>query len=972
MLNKQKSGLLNKSVWILSILFVVLFPSCDFQNPAQFEMPTWFMDLKIPITNKTYPLSDMANSDFISPTDDSTGFQVMFEGNLPDTSIDPSYLQIAINQNIEPDTDPVPGMTVDFLIDTTINITLPFGSAGFVDIDNFQEFSIPDVSDHRILSSHWNVIATSFDTPIIVDFNIPEIPSSQLPEFITSIDKFIIVQDSNGDSSLFRSQILNNGLPSDIENVRFSLSTDTSDPMDTLANHTRTAVSKDNQYSETTSLSRDSLGTGIRMEMGFNLQEVTTVDTLTINAGDSVQVNIAIRIRIAGIDGAEVTTSAVDVAPEMPPVLFPSDVELYSGWFANNTFGDVNTISISGLKSTFPFDIDFKMNFRNFIPPVGGDSVKIDTVLNSGLSPISKSWKLDGYTFANPGNPDSALTTLSIDISAMLIAQTTVIPLDGTDLGSFDIGVEVTEFHFDSLQANLIQSFPPTTQQMSGIPQGFTGMAFTDVRIEFEMLNQIRLPVNLDIALVGVNGLGDTSRVAVLGNVGSPTNSLDTVKTVIRLWKHGTTTFTYNSPSDSIWTDSTTVAPGIGETTIVDLLSSNPANIDVDAAAAIDGRGTIVVGASIGGSYRLIAPFEVRMDEMTFIPGTQAPLDEMTHENRSLIRNSLIQASMNTNVTNHIPVGGVISILQSNQFYFPLNTTQEGLSAFRDTMVVNNGWLPTDSLYVVTACDSLNPATSDIFIFNVMDDFSNCVEGLVYLVKANNSAVDSIISYVDTLASIVLPDPLEFYDSTSSAGHAGAVLEPGFISHSSVIDTNRIKLMTDPGEHYIVPRFHLNGTNGESVYLSMDDYITVSASIIFRVSNTGVFEGPPDELVLQYPNGGETLIMDQDYYIKWKSYGTIDLVNLHYGVGPDIDPTNVIDWTEIQLNVANVDSFLWTPIINETNQIPLADRDSLRLRISIPETDIYDISGWYFTVQEGGRQSSGKGKISLNTGIIRQ
>ncbi len=948
---------------------LVLFASCDFQNPAEFEMPTWFIDLKIPITNKSYPLSDMANSDFIDPTSDSTGFQVMFEGDLPDTSIDASYLQIEVNQDIDPETEPVSGITVDFLVDTTIQLTVPFGEAGFLDIDSLQTFDVPNTFNHRILSSNWNTIATNFDTLIQVDFNIPDIPSSELPEFITSIDKFIIVEDTNGDSSLFRSRIANNGLPSDIEDVQFRLLTDTSSPMDTLANHTRASVSKDNAYEETTSLSRDSLGTGIRMEFGFSLQEITAVDTITILAGDSVQANISIRIRIAGIDGAQVTTTRTNVAPELDPIEFPSDVELYSGTFSANTFGDINTISVTGLRSTFPFDLEFYMHFRNFIPPAGSDSVKIDTVLSADLNPISKLWKLDGYTFANPEDPDSALTTLNIDMRAIIVAQQTVIPLDGTDLGSFDIGVEVTEFHFDSLQANLIQSFPPTTQQMAGMPQGFSGMAFTDVRIEFEMLNQIQLPVNLDIALVGVDAFEDTSRVAVIANVGSPSNAIDTTKTIIRLWKFGTTTLIYDSPSDSMWTDSLTVPPGQGETTIVDLLSSNPVNIDVDASATIDGRGKIVVGASIGGSYRLIAPFEVRMDEMTFIPLTQTPLEEMTHENRSLIRNSLLMASMNTNVVNHIPVGGEISILQSNQLYFPLNTTLEALTAFRDTMVATQGWSATDSLYIVTSCDTLNPSTSDIYIFNVMDDFSACVDGLIYLVRSTTSPIDTVISYVDTLAKIILPDPISYYSDTSSTGHPGAVSTPGSISHNSVIDTNRIKLMTDPGNHYIVPRFHLNGTDGRSVYLSMEDYIQISASIVFRVSNTGVFETPPDELVLEYPNGGETLLMNRDYVIRWKTYGSVDEIDLQYGVGSSIRPANKDEWQDIQLAVANVDSFVWTPILSDLNQVPPAERDSIRIRISIPETEIYDVSGWYFTVQDGSRSGSGKAGSATRKGL---
>ena len=957
------------SAGFLFVLLLLIFSACDFQSPASFEMPTWFMDLKIPITNQSYPLSNMAGSDFIDPTSDSSGFQIMFQGDLPNTSIDPSYLQVPINQDIQPDATPVSGITVDFLVDTTISFTLPFGQSGFFDIDSLQQFNIPNNFDHRILTSTWNVIAANFDTLIRLDLNIPEIPSSQLPEFITSIDKFIVIEDVANDSSLFSSRIINNGLPSDIENVRFSLLTDTSTPMDTLANHTRSSVTKDNQYAETTSLSRDSLGSGIRMEMGFSLQQVTTVDTLTINAGDSVQANVSVRIRIAGIDGAQVTTSRTDVAPELSPVDFPSDIELYSGTFSANTFGDINTISVNGLKSTFPFDIEFYMHFRNFIPPAGSDSVKIDTVLNANLNPISKTWKLDGYTFANPANPDSALRTLKIDMRAILTEQQTVIPLDGSDLGSFDIGVEVTEFHFDSLQANLIQSFPPSSQQMTGMPQGFSGMAFTDVRIEFEMLNQIQLPVNLDINLIGVNGFGDTSRVAVVANVGNPTNATDTVKTIIRLWKNGTTTLVYNTPSDSTWSDSTTVAPGIGETTIVDLLSSNPANINVDAAATIDGRGNIVVGASIGGSYRLIAPFEVRMDPMTFIPQTESPLSEMTHETRSLIRNSLLEASLNTNVTNHIPVGGEISILQSNQTYFPLDTTQEALNAFRDSMVVKQGWQPTDSLYIMTSCDSMNPMLSNVYIFGIMDDFRSCVNGLTYLVKANNSTIDTVISYVDTLVKIILPDPLSLYTDTSSTGHPGSVLQSGFISHSSIIDTNRVRLMTDPGEHYIVPRFHLNGTNGNAVYLSMQDYIGISANIVFRVSNTGVFESPPDELVIQYPNGGESLIMNQTYIIRWNSYGTIKEVDLRYGVGSSLNPADEVEWNEIQLAIANVDSFSWTPITtNGIFDIPPGDRDSLRLRISVTGSDIFDISGWYFTVEENGRQEKKLANPHLSLG----
>ena len=73
-------------------------------------------------------------------------------------------------------------------------------------------------------------------------------------------------------------------------------------------------------------------------------------------------------------------------------------------------------------------------------------------------------------------------------------------------------------------------------------------------------------------------------------------------------------------------------------------------------------------------------------------------------------------------------------------------------------MVVKKSWIPSDSVYTVTKCDSLNPETSSIFIFDVMTDFSECVDNVTYLIKSSAGA-DTVVSYVDTLIKIPLPEP---------------------------------------------------------------------------------------------------------------------------------------------------------------------------------------------------------------------
>lgn len=941
--------------------------SCDFKNPLAFEMPTWFFDLTFPLVQKKYSLEGMVNNTQIFSTPDSIGMQLMFNGSLPDTSIGSDILEVELNQNIQYSQPATAGPTHSFSFDTTIAIPpITIAPGGQLTNSSGAVFSVPPSTNQTVNQSVWNTIASAIDTTISVTINLPQIPSSQLPSIIQSVNGVVIQSDNGANVSDFVTTVTNDGVPTNVTNPTIAMVTDITSPPKSLANHTQSTLAKDASYGpETTSLSQDSLGTAIRVDVGFGIA-TTSNATVTINAGDKVQVNFAIRLRIAGVDSAIVQVSKSELPMTLPKISFPSEIEIYGGKLKSPSTFEVNEVNVKSVSSTYPFNVDFDMNFRNFLPPAGKDSTKLDTTLKKGVT-ITKVYNLDGYTFTNPAGSDNALTELTLDVSAVLPAQTAKIPLDGSNIGGISLDVALKKLHFETLEANIIQEFPPTTFSIAGMPLGFSGMEFVNTQLEIEMKNGIRLPVVLDFDMVGINQAGDSMKVKALSTLASPTNTGDTTKTIVRLSNEGTTTLKYKSPASVAYYDSVTVAPKTGESTIVDLMSSNPAVFNVNSRARIDGRGTLDANMFIGGEYRMLAPFEIIMAPMTFISVTNSAVQEMNHTNRNRIRSTLQAASMNLTVENKIPSGGELAMLMSNTGYFPLDTTVAALSAFKDSMVVKLSWASTDSVYMVSKCDSLNPSTGNYYIFDVMDDFTDCVNGMAYLVKTTGSGMDTVISYVDTLLKIPLPDPVSFYPATNSGVHAGQVKDPGVATYSSPIPTSTIRLMTNPGQPFMAPRFHLKGSDGKKVYMSTADYIDINSNITFNLSSTGMTSSAPNEIVVKYPNGGQTLNKDNPLTIKWKTFGTIDKVNVAYYAGTDPDMTTDEGWTNISTEVANVDSLVWTPSATTgINSMASSLRDSVRIRVQSTDGKTVDMNGWYFTISHGDSEKSERKIVTTN------
>ena len=120
-----------KAGYLHRFLFTFFFisTSCDFDLPEKFEPPVWNVDLKIPLVQTTYYMSDISDSSSgIFKRDDSLGFEIIQEGLMEKTTL-PDLPSIPLGLDMPIETGEIPGINVDInpefpSIDTTILLVL--------------------------------------------------------------------------------------------------------------------------------------------------------------------------------------------------------------------------------------------------------------------------------------------------------------------------------------------------------------------------------------------------------------------------------------------------------------------------------------------------------------------------------------------------------------------------------------------------------------------------------------------------------------------------------------------------------------------------------------------------------------------------------------------------------------------------------------------------------------------------------
>ena len=1077
------------SVQFLAVLSLGIFNACDFDIPDKFEMPIWELEIKIPLVQTRYEMTDISNPDAgIFPTDDSLGFKIVQEGTMPATEL-PALpaVPVGLDQNISSGEIPglsfnldLPAISVNQKIDVVLYgptiyqdtskwcevVQIPIPDPPFITdslvcvVDSTtgdtlgRLFSFPTDSVRHMKATNYNslivaifdsvmgIISSTIDTTI--DLGISSIPLPSDPAIIASVDTLIIADSE--ENSVYKTRFKNNNIPTALRNIKSYIVTDNDYPInDSLANHNiDSTVSAGQTYEKITNLSGKGLTSFLKMFTDMSLTEAPADSIVQIQPG-SLYVDFEMIFQMAGLSDIAVTTNNVSLSDglEMEPIVLPemdmtetgiSRMEIYRNVLADNVANNpnvrVNRLQIIDLKSTFPFPMNFLIDFKNFVPSSSeGEIVRLDTTLRSGDAAINKIFNMEGHRLQSTsgdndgpdgvpcpsyedwlldgcdddGWPDSAFTEFDLQLDISIPQDTVRIPLDGTPLGGFSMGMKLDKLEFESIGAAMYMELPSDPQEQE-FPPGLTGAIPTEASMEIIFKNQIKLPIQMLMEFKGYNSLDELTFVPInIDTIGMPRTSLntDTSVTNIKLDKNGTTISIWESVNTYNAGDLPDLerVNGLCDTcsSIIDLLGSNPVKMLINPQVKVDGRGELSGNKAIAATFRVTIPFALQLEPMTFMGGTATKIEPFEHDTRSKIRNGLKETSLVSNITNALPFGAEVSVLMSNDSMFPTDRSIEQLSLFRDTLATLGALLPTDSLYIIKKCVDLSPdSNGNVYIFDIMTDFSECIDGTPYIVKTSGSSTDTIISYVDTLFKFFLPNPIEYYQSggdtslyhyfnydsvnnvyLDSVEYAdGMVAVPGTGTYPSTIDTSLIKLLTGYGETYTMPRFYLPGTGNTGVFLSVHDYLDISSFMTFTLSSDGAFGTPTNELFITYPNGGQTFTNSDSLEILWSSFGnTNETIDLYYSysdiTSSEFDTTKYYPkscvktegWEPIAENIENTGSYKWS-----LSGVP--NTDYLRIKIIESKSNpACDINGHYVKIASSARST---GKTKMVTNWVRQ
>ena len=240
--------------------------------------------------------------------------------------------------------------------------------------------------------------------------------------------------------------------------------------------------------------------------------------------------------------------------------------------------------------------------------------------------------------------------------------------------------------------------FPVSASPSIGMPDGFTDVEFMDFIMKIELINQINIPMNIDLKIQGMKGVEEGVSVPLNTVIGVPNtyntyenathfedsvcvfNDLDSVRTLIIAKGDFQIIEFYCNPSDTEppkwrkYLALDTIFVDESSNRLVELINYFPEKINVSGFAQMNGEGILSKGAEIGGTFTLESPLSLIFKKrMTIIPADPWPLEPMDDpETSEKINSSLISGDFFVDITNRSSLGGSLSLLISDSTIFPL------------------------------------------------------------------------------------------------------------------------------------------------------------------------------------------------------------------------------------------------------------------------------------------------------------
>ena len=211
------------------------------------------------------------------------------------------------------------------------------------------------------------------------------------------------------------------------------------------------------------------------------------------------------------------------------------------------------------------------------------------------------------------------------------------------------------------------------------------------------------------------------------------------------------------------------------------------------------------------GKLFIASPFI--FNEATFIPQEYTTIDTMEASLRETIDNALVLAELQSNITNHTPMGCVISLLISDSTIYPLHF---------DNLVTDD---------ISNIADSLtNDIPDSVFSIKCAKDEDNHTSYIEFL-----DYQDSVLFWIGRLIDLDISAP----DSVDS--ETGIVYEPSNFVETVTMDTTQIDWITSEEPRYIVPMMTFYSSNGEPRTFLASDSLHINSHIKFMLQVDELF-----------------------------------------------------------------------------------------------------------------------------------
>ena len=409
--------------------------------------------------------------------------------------------------------------------------------------------------------------------------------------------------------------------------------------------------------------------------------------------------------------------------------------------------------------------------------------------------------------------------------------------------------LKINDISFDDIKLEYVTaatqdiSFDTPSINIDNIPSGFEGFEFADLSLEFNIYNQIGIPVSLQLELTGKKLETDESislsidpdlsynMVVSDNNVTLNENASlqDSAWTRIILDKNGQTTYQYvlneeKTDYELLQSDDPDFEnPKIEEkeVTILDVMTIAPDELLVSGGALIEGQGVLALDTYVWGGFTMVAPLSFIFSEnIQFVPAEPTILNAMDESTRNKIDSSLVVAKLNLDITNSIPIAGNIGLLISD--YNTSLCLQEG----SETCLENYFPIYLDSLISndlsaqsgeISDDDQLIFEQDLIFLENDLGITEIRAYNLQNEIKVSKNEETLYLEFLDGTGDIVFMIGrifnlgIEAPDEIDS--QTGFSLIPSNYVEEIELDTTRIDWITSEIEMFMMPMITFNNTD---------------------------------------------------------------------------------------------------------------------------------------------------------------